>query len=381
MKKKKIAIICNTDGALYNFRKPLIELHVNDGWEVQTFSNDYAGYFPELKKLNCTPNLIKFHQNNNFFENLTIIKTSILLIKKYNPDIIHVYTLQPIVLLSIPLRLLGFKFIFSTITGMGRNFDIHDKPLSRRQKLILFILKLSFMANRKVHVQNNFDKEFFLKHNVIPSKKLTKVNGSGMDIMNRNKDLSSMKENSELAKKLNLNSNKRIILFPARGMSEKGLFHFAESARIVSEITSDFQFVHVGGYPDFMSKIEYEDFAKNHNFVALGYIKNISSLFLLSDVIILPSLYREGTPKSLLEAIYFNKKIITNDVPGCNETVINGANGWLCKAGNTNDLIAKILRINKLDPDLVKKTNNFLIQEYDIKRIYELNKLMYHDKI
>ena len=199
--------------------------------------------------------------------------------------------------------------------------------------------------------------------------------------MNRNKDLSSMKENSELAKKLNLNSNKRIILFPARGMSEKGLFHFAESARIVSEITSDFQFVHVGGYPDFMSKTDYEDFAKNHNYVALGYIKNIASLFLLSDVIILPSLYREGTPKSLLEAIYFNKKIITNDVPGCNETVIDGANGWLSKPGSTNDLVSKILKINDLNNDLVKKTNDYLVTKYNINKIYELNKLMYYDKI
>tara|TARA_B100000787_G_scaffold165442_1_gene149325 strand:+ start:496 stop:1641 length:1146 start_codon:yes stop_codon:yes gene_type:complete len=381
MKKKKIAIICNTDGALFNFRKPLIQSHSSEGWEVHTLSNNYDNYFKELKELKCSPHLLKFNQKNSFLENLSVIKSAISIIKKIKPDIIHIYTLQPIILLSIPLKLIGCNKVFSTVTGMGRNFGIYDTPLTRKQKLILFALKLSFMANRKVHVQNNFDKEFFLNHNVIPSKKLTKVNGSGMDIMNRNKDLSSMKENSELAKKLNLNSNKRIILFPARGMSEKGLFHFAESARIVSEITSDFQFVHVGGYPDFMSKTDYEDFAKNHNYVALGYIKNIASLFLLSDVIILPSLYREGTPKSLLEAIYFNKKIITNDVPGCNETVIDGANGWLSKPGSTNDLVSKILKINDLNNDLVKKTNDYLVTKYNINKIYELNKLMYYDKI
>lgn len=378
--KKKIAIICNTDGALYNFRKPLIELHVNDGWEVQTFSNDYDGYFPELKKINCTPNLIKFNQKNNFFENLSIIITAISLIRKYNPDIIHIYTLQPIVLLSIPLRFIGFKFIFSTITGMGRNFDIHEKPLSFKQKLILFILKLSFTANRKVHVQNNFDNDFLINHKVIPPKKIIKVNGSGMFIDNRIKDLTITEQNSDYKDVLDLNSNKKIILFASRGLKEKGLFHFAEAAKTISEINSDFQFVHAGGYPDFMTKLEYENFAQKHNYIVLGYVKHIKSLFNLSDVIILPSLYREGTPKSLIEAIYHNKIIITTDIAGCNETVINGANGWLCKPGYTNDLISKILKINRLDASLVNKTNNFLIKKYDIKKIYKLNKKMYDDK-
>ena len=163
-------------------------------------------------------------------------------------------------------------------------------------------------------------------------------------------------------------------------MKEKGLFHFAESAKTISEINSDFQFVHAGGYPEFMTKSEYENFAKKHKFIVLGYVKHIESLFRVSDVIILPSLYREGTPKSLIEAIYYNKIIITNDIPGCNETVIDGANGWLSKAGNTNELIAKILKINELDVSLVKKTNDFLINKYDIKNIYNLNKLMYDDK-
>jgi N,N'-diacetylbacillosaminyl-diphospho-undecaprenol alpha-1,3-N-acetylgalactosaminyltransferase len=378
--KKKIAIICNTDGALYNFRKPLIELHVNDGWEVQTFSNNYDNYFSELKKLNCIPNLVKFNQKNSFFENLSVIKTAISSIKKYNPDVIHIYTLQPIILLSIPLRLIGFNFIFSTVTGMGKNFDIYDKPLSRKQKLILFVLKLSFMANRKISVQNNFDKDFFINHNVIPPKKIIKVNGSGMDISNRSKDLINTEQNSEYENVLDLDSNKRIILYASRGMKEKGLFHFAESAKTISEINSDFQFVHAGGYPEFMTKSEYENFAKKHKFIILGYVKHIESLFRVSDVIILPSLYREGTPKSLIEAIYYNKIIITNDIAGCNETVIDGANGWLSKAGNTNELISKILKINELDVSLVKKTNDFLINKYDIKNIYNLNKLMYDDK-
>lgn len=379
MNKKKIAIICNTDGALFNFRKPIIDLHVKDDYIVHTFSNDSNNYFPDLIKLKCIPNVVRFDQKNSFFKNLGVMTTAIFKIIKFNPDIIHIYTLQPIVLLSIPLRLMGFKFIFSTVTGMGRNFDIHEKPLSIKQKFILFILKLSFLANKRVHVQNDFDKDFLIKNRVISQKKIIKVNGSGIDISNRENDLKNVELNLDFKKVFEKYSNKKIILYVARGMKEKGLFHFAEAAKIVSKINSDFQFIHVGGYPEFMTKDEYEHFAKEHSFVVLGYVKQMGQLFRLSDIVVLPSIYREGTPKSLIEAIYYNKIIVTNDVPGCNETVIDGANGWLAKAGNTNDLVSKILKINELDNNLVRKTNDFLITKYDIKYIYELNKLMYEN--
>jgi N,N'-diacetylbacillosaminyl-diphospho-undecaprenol alpha-1,3-N-acetylgalactosaminyltransferase len=126
-----------------------------------------------------------------------------------------------------------------------------------------------------------------------------------------------------------------------------------------------------------MTVVEYEDYAKNHNFLSLGYVKEIHNLFRIADIVVLPSLYREGTPKSLIEAIYFNKIIITNDIPGCNETVIDGANGFLTSPGNTNDLVSKILKTKNLDLSLVKKTNDFLLQKYDIVQIYDLNKRMY----
>ena len=379
MSNKKIAIICNTDGALYNFRKPLIESHVRDGDIVHTFSDDSGDYFPELSRLNCTPNIVKFNQKNSFIENLCLIKSVVVMIKKFNPDIIHIYTLQPIVLLSLPLRLMGFKFIFSTVTGMGRNFDIYDSSLSIKQKFILLILKFSFLANRRIHVQNNFDKDFLIKNRVIMPKKIIKVNGSGMDISNRLNDLHVIDTGFDSNTVYPLDINKKVVVFISRGLKEKGLFHFAEAAKIVSNLNLDFQFVHIGHYPDFMTKVEYENFAKDHNFIVVGYVKQVDSLLRKCDAVVLPSLYREGTPKSLIEAIYYNKIIITNDVAGCNETVIDGANGWLARAGNTNDLVSKILKIKELDMNLVRKTNDYLISKYDIKYIYELNKLMYND--
>jgi N,N'-diacetylbacillosaminyl-diphospho-undecaprenol alpha-1,3-N-acetylgalactosaminyltransferase len=375
---RKIAIICNTDGAVYNFRKPLIELHIKDGWEVQSFSNDYGNYFAELRKLKCIPNRINFQKKNNIFSNLSCIFSTLSLIRKYNPDVIHIYTLQPIILLSIPLRIFGFKLIFSTVTGMGMNFDIDNGPLSMKQKIILFMLKLSFKANQKVQVQNYFDYDFLLKNKVVKSDKIVKINGSGMNIETRGKEITKVDRDFSVLKKFNLNPEKKIVLFASRGLKEKGLIQFAEAAKIISDLYPEFQFVHAGGYPEFLTKMEYESFARSNNFMVLGYIKEISSVFKISDVIILPSLYREGTPKSLIEGIYHNKIIITNDIPGCNETVINGANGWLCKPGNTYDMIANILKVDKMDMDLVRRTNDFLILKYDVQMIYNLNKTMYN---
>ncbi len=375
---KKIAIVCNTDGALYNFRKPLIELHVNDGWEVQTFSNNFDNYFPELRKLNCTPNYVNFNKQNSLLENFRCTFSAISKIRKFNPDIIHIYTLQPIILLSIPLRIYGFDCIYSTVTGMGINFNVGNGPLTLKQKLILVILKISFYANRKIQVQNNYDYNFFIKYNVLSAGKILKVNGSGIYLKNRASDLSENKLSIYQKISFNLDPKKKIILFASRGLKEKGLFNFAEAAQIAQELNADFQFIHAGSYPEFMTKKEYEKFAKIHNFLILGYVKEISSLFKISDVIVLPSLYREGTPKSLIEAIYFNKIILTNNIPGCNETVIDGANGWLCEPGNSYDLVAKILKVSSMDNDLVRRTNNYLIKKYDVEKLYEINNKMYN---
>ena len=369
---KKVLIICNTDGALYNFRLPLIRRHIRDGFEVTTFSNDYDSYFHELIKEGCKPIKFNFHKSNSIISNGKVVMKALKEIKNIKPDIIHIYTLQPIILLSIPFRLAGYKNIYSTVTGLGSNFNINVKNYSIKQTLILLLLKFSFKANKSVLVQNNFDYNMFLEKKIVPKKKLFKTNGSGIDLKVENA-IESLKES-----RIKSSMAEKIVLFPSRGLKEKGLEIFAQVAKIVTQIDSQFKFIHVGGLPEYMTKNEYLLFAKEHNFEVHGYQKNIDSYFRSCEIVLLPSMYREGTPKSLIEAIYFNKKIITSNIPGCQETVIHDCNGFLVEAGDVNSFVSFILKSPLLDEKLKNQANIYLLKKYDVENIYKTHLELYN---
>lgn len=367
---KKLAIICNTDGALFNFRRPLIQKHLNDGAIVNTYSNDYDNYFKELKTIGCNPVKINFHVKNNFLENIQLIFTVLKHILKFKPDIIHIYTLQPAILLSIPLFLVGMRNIVTTITGMGRNFDINPNKINLKQRLILMVLKICLKFNKSVIVQNRVDYNMFLKNRIVNKNKLVRTSGSGIEIPdNHNLSMTSTNHYEQ--------NSKKMVLFPARGIKEKGIEIFAEVAKTISSIDNSFEFIHAGSYPEYMSKNEYEEYAKTNNFTPLGYLKNIKKLYLQCHIVFLPSMYREGTPKTLIEAIFFNKIIVTSRIAGCEETVIQGLNGFKGVPGNIHDFVSYIQRTEEISDKQKTNTNKFLLKKYDINKLFELHKNIY----
>lgn len=367
----RIAIICNTDGALYNFRRPLLEKHLKTGVEVNTYSNDYDNYFKELKTIGCNPHKINFHVENNFMENIRVIISVVKYILNFKPNIIHIYTLQPIILLSIPLYFVGMRNVVSTITGMGRNFDILPKKINRRQRFILKLLKICLHFNKAVIVQNEVDFKMLLENRIVKKNKLIRTSGSGIEIP-KNHDLSVTSKN-HIEKNL-----KKLVLFPARGIKEKGIDIFAEVAKAFSSIDNTFEFIHAGSYPKYMSESEYLEYAKMNNFKALGYLKNMTSLYEKCHVVFLPSMYREGTPKSLIEAIFYNKIIVTSRIAGCEETVIQGLNGYKCEPGNIFDFIACIKRTEEISDVQKTNTNKFLLQKYDVEDLFETHLHIYN---
>jgi N,N'-diacetylbacillosaminyl-diphospho-undecaprenol alpha-1,3-N-acetylgalactosaminyltransferase len=129
---------------------------------------------------------------------------------------------------------------------------------------------------------------------------------------------------------------------------EKGINEFYNASKIVSKLSDDYIFIHLGSesHQSRMDKASLEKKAKENSLYFLGYKSNIQDYMTASDVVVLPSYYREGVPRSLLEALALDKYILTTNRPGCKEVVINDWNGKLFEAKNHKDLASKVLSLS-----------------------------------
>jgi N,N'-diacetylbacillosaminyl-diphospho-undecaprenol alpha-1,3-N-acetylgalactosaminyltransferase len=355
----KVLMIVNTDGALYVFRKPIISKLISLGHEVVSISSE-SRYFEWLRKLGVKPIALDFARHSvSLTTNLWLFINLYRLIKQQRPNIVHNFTHKPAIYGTVAAWLSGVRGIFITITGLGTLF-VNDGAKSKLMRwLLLAQYKLALKFATSVFFQNSDDMNYFISRKILNPKKAVLTHGSGVDL--NEYAFPSLDEVARAKLKLGIElgvnlSGRKVVLFPARGIREKGFYEFYEAAKIVNKLDPDsFTFIHLGLVDsDSSSQITkggIEKFAVDCGVNYLGYKDNLPDYMTASDIVALPS-YSEGTPRSLLEALALGKVIVATDAAGCRETVIDGWNGFLCKVGDAKSLAAKILAV---DDDLINK--------------------------
>lgn len=355
----KILMIANTDGALYNFRKPLIKKLISEGFEVHSISSSKSpegSYIKLLEKLGVHTHIVEFDNSVNIFSNFSIFNEINKIIKKVSPDIAHSFTHKPAIFGTFSARLNGTKKIFITVTGLGRLFSYDTFKFKVYRKVLLDQYKLACRFSSKVFFQNPDDMNFFIERKIVKEDRAVLTPGSGIDL----EEFSFSKEKIKIAKdflsqELGIDvKNRIIVLFPARALPEKGFFEFYKSAKFISQLTDKYVFIHLGSaYPDAgLDEKKIKDLSIESKVFYLGFKKNIKDYMLASDIVVLPSYYREGIPRSLIEALALDKIIITTNLPGCRETVIDGWNGFFVREKDWRNLVEKIFSI---DENILKK--------------------------
>jgi N,N'-diacetylbacillosaminyl-diphospho-undecaprenol alpha-1,3-N-acetylgalactosaminyltransferase len=380
----KILMICNTDGALYNFRRPIIKALVDLGEQVITLS-DESFYFERLRSIGAEPIAIEFSRNStSVFGNFGLMVRLYQTICQVRPDIVHNFTHKASIYGSLAAWTAGIKRIVVTITGLGTLF-IRDDLKSRIFRLAL-ILQYR-IALRTVHVvffQNPDDRNLFIRLGVLPESKAKLSNGSGIDLvefagqcLEHDNDL-----RLSILNELTLPDNGQVIVvFPARAVREKGFYEFYEAAKQVHEHSDrEYIFIHIGPI-DTDEEINADSvtfLSKDCGVHYIGFRQDIDQWMAGADIICLPS-YREGTPRSLIEALALGKTIITTDAPGCRETVIDGWNGYLCKVGDADDLVAKLLLVDNVMLDAApNRSRRYCEEKYDARHLIKLTLKAYH---
>lgn len=359
-------MIANTDGALYNFRKPLIKRLISEGFEVHSISSSKSpegSYIGALQELGVYTHIVEFDNSVSIFSNIDMFREVNKIVKKVSPDIVHSFTHKPAIFGTFSARLNKVQKIFITVTGLGRLFSYDTFKFKVYRKILLNQYKLACRFSSKVFFQNPDDMDFFIKSRIIKKNKAVLTPGSGIDL----EEFSFSKDNIKIAKdllsqELGIDIKSRIVvLFPARALPEKGFFEFYKSAKFISQLTDKYVFIHLGSaYSDAgLDEKKIRSLSSECKVFYLGFKKNIKDYMLASDVIVLPSYYREGIPRSLIEALALDKIIITTNLPGCRETVIDGWNGFFVKEKDWRDLTGKILNIN--EKTLLEFTNRSLL--------------------
>ena len=266
--------------------------------------------------------------NTNFFSNLITLYDIWNFFRKEKPDIVHLVTIKPYLYGGIISRLISVPCLVTAVSGLGTLFIGNDL----KNKLLRFFLypiyKFAFNHfNQKIIVQNKDDLRLLVEWGVLNPGKVQLLKGSGVKLEN----FTDLKEPDGIP----------TICFAARLLRDKGVYEFLNAARIIKKKGIKARFLLAGDLDiDNPTSLNLEDLKmiKREGLVEiLGYYKDIPKLFSQSNIVCLPS-YREGLPKSLIEAAAASRAVVTTDVPGCRDAIVINKTGLIVPVKNSEKL-------------------------------------------
>lgn len=372
----RVIFATNYDWFFISHRLALAERAIREGMEVYLLAID-TGRRTELeeKGIHFIP-LPLDPTGTNPFE---AFRCALFMARQYRnikPDLIHHITIKVVLLGSIAARLSGMKHVVNAISGMGYLFtDGRDGLL---QKIVKIAMRFAFSSHRFSFIlQNPDDYDNIKSMKYVPDNHLYLIKGSGVDL--EDFSFTPQPENSILK-----------ILFPARILRDKGIMELIEAARIMREdFLGRVKFVLAGDCtctnPTALSEADLHPLLEEGYIEWVGFQKQMKSLYQNCDIVVLPS-YREGLPKALIEACAVGRPIVTCDVPGCRECVVDGVNGYLVTVKNPISLAESIIKLVE-SPELREKfgTASRKLAEHEfsldkvVEKHFEIYKIVTND--
>ena len=339
----KITFVINHSAFFVSHRLAIAKAAIDEGFSVTLITGQEASSIMDTdsKKILDESGIkhkktsFKSSSLNLFLEFIGFIQTiSTLIIVR--PQILHAASIKGIIYGGLAAKILRINSLVISISGLGFAFTGKKTLL---KKILSFIFMIIFRIvcshkNKKVIVQNEDDKNFILTNGFAILDEIELIKGSGVD-------LSLFKYNE-------LDSNNKKIIFPARLLIDKGVVEFLKSSEILFNKFPDWKFILVGAddykNPSAISKELLNSYLLQKNIINLGFVKNMHEIFNDSAIVCLPS-YREGMPKSLLEAASVGRPIVTTNTIGCKESIIDNYTGLLVPVGNSRLLSKALMKL------------------------------------
>jgi glycosyltransferase involved in cell wall biosynthesis len=322
--RRKILIVVNVDWAFLSHRLPIALAAQSRGYEVH-IATSITGQGKNIEEFGFKLHPIPFERSKiNPFSEIKVLFLLYRLYSELKPDIIHHVTIKPVLYGGMMARLARVPHVISAISGLGYIFIDQGLKAKFRRLLVRILYKIALGGRgRKVIFQNPDDRDMFLKASLLKSVNTILIRGSGVDISKFSLTLE--------------HEGPPLIVLPARILRHKGVLEFVEAARILQIRNVQARFILVGACdmlnPAGISEEQIKGWQEEINVEWWGFKKDMYQVYMDSHIVCLPS-YREGLPKSLLEAAACGRPIVTTDVPGCREVVIHNKNGLLVPVKN-----------------------------------------------
>ena len=378
-KKMTIAFLSHLDLNLYLFRLPIMQALVKEGHEVyavcprgdkfdlfQKYGIKAVGYNIQRSSLNP-------------FKEVKAIYNMYKVLKPLELDVLHTFTAKPNVYGTIAGKCAKIPTIINLVEGLGSFYVDESWKNMMMQKVIEALYKGVFLLSDQVVFVNSDDPKYLLSKNVIKEDKITIIRSVGIDTQRYNPAAVPKEEIVKLKKELQV-ENKLVVLMVARAIWHKGVREYYEAANTFAE-NENIQFILVGDIDQGNPSSANEHFLKSSCVLWLGHRDDIALLTALCDVYVLPS-YREGVPRTLLEASSMAKPIVTTDTVGCREVVRDGVNGYLVPVKDSKMLAQKIeILIEEEDKRKIMGENGRImaIKEFDVKNVVKQYLTLYKE--
>lgn len=267
------------------------------------------------------------------------------LIGAHRPDVVHAFDTKPGLLVPAAAKTVPGCGCVRTVTGMGYVFSANSPLALTLRPLYRAMQQRAAAATDMTIFQNPDDRDYFLRHRMAKAGREALVLGSGIDIEGVSRRRPDEQTLAGLRRELGLNGP--VVTMVARLVKTKGVLEYIAAAAAVRRQRPEVTFLLVGPQAsEGRQAVPAETLRQAEGTVRwLGARDDVPALLTLSDLLVLPSYYREGVPRVLLEAAVLGRALITTDMPGCKEVVRHGHNGLLVPPRDADALAAAVLRL------------------------------------
>jgi glycosyltransferase involved in cell wall biosynthesis len=316
----RVIVIGGLADSLINFRGTLLRRLVAEGHHVTACAPDAAdGVRRQLAALGVAYRHVPIQRAGmNPMRDVTTLRALAALYREVRPDLVLTYTIKPVIYGSLAARLTGVPRVCSIITGLGYSFGTATWRQRALNPVVRSLFRLALAHNEVVFFQNPDDLRQFVDAGLANDRQAVLVNGSGVDL-----------EHFSVAP---LPEGTPAFLLATRLLWEKGVGEYVEAARRLKARYPTARFRLLGPLdpnPAAVSRAQVDAWSDEGVIEYLGSANDVRPAIADASVFVLPSAYREGTPRAVLEAMAMGRAVITTDAPGCRETVTRGENGFL----------------------------------------------------
>ncbi|WP_298448151.1 glycosyltransferase family 4 protein [uncultured Marinobacter sp.] len=368
----RILFVVNAPEFFLSHRLPIAQAAKAEGYDVYVASA-FGEKVGEIEKQGFTHHVVPFaRRGQNPLSELKTILKLIALFRSLKPDLVHLVTIKPVVYGGVAARFSGVNAVVSAVSGLGTVFLASSIAAKARRWLVKRLYAAAFKQKRfAVIFQNPDDRDTLQSLVALEPSDTRMIRGSGVDL----DEYPCLPEPA----------GKPVVVMAARLLSDKGVFEFVQAAQLLGERSVPVTMRLVGspdpGNPTSVSKPDLESWKRAGVVELLGYRSDIAEQYAAAHIVCLPS-YREGLPKSLVEAAACGRAVVTTDVPGCRDAITPDVTGVLVPAKDPlglADALQSLIQNPELRHEMGREGRKLAEEAFAIERIVAQHIEIYRD--